>query len=94
VNKSDLLRAVATKEGLTLKDAERILDACLDVISLCLTLDEDVSIRNFGKFEVRSRAEVVRKNPRTGEPIAVPAKKGVGFKASPHLKDRVNGKRY
>lgn len=94
MNKSDLLRAVASKEGCTIKEAERIIDAFLDVISLSLALDENVSIRNFGKFEVRDRAEVVRKNPRTGEPIAVPAKRGLGFKASPQLKDRVNGKRY
>jgi DNA-binding protein HU-beta len=94
VNKSDLLRAVATKEGVTLRQAERLVDAFLDVIALSLALEEDVSIRNFGKFEVRERAEVVRKNPRTGEPIPVPAKRGVGFRAAPHLKDRVNGKRY
>lgn len=94
MNKSDLLRAVANKEGCTIGEAERIVDALLDIISLSLALDESVSIRNFGKFEVRHRSEVTRKNPRTGEAIAVPAKRGVGFKPSPHLKDRVNGKRY
>lgn len=94
MNKSDLLRAVASKEACTIKEAEKIIDAFLEIVSLSLALDEDVSVRNFGKFEVRHRAEVVRKNPRTGEAIQVPAKKGVGFKPSPHLKDRVNGKRY
>lgn len=94
MNKSDLLRAVASKQNCTIRDAEKIIDAFLDVIALSLALEEDVSVRNFGKFEVRNRAEVVRKNPRTGEPIQVPAKKGVGFKPSPHLKERVNGKRY
>lgn len=94
MNKSDLLRAVATKEGVPFRDVERVVDAFLEVIGLSLTLDEDVSIRNFGKFEVRDRAAVTRKNPRTGESIQVPAKKGVGFKPSPHLKDRINGKRY
>lgn len=94
MNKSDLLRAVANKEGCSVREAERIIDSFLDVIALSLALEENVSIRNFGKFEVRNRNEVVRKNPRTGESIAVPAKKGLGFKPSPHLKDRVNGKRY
>ena len=94
MNKSDLLRAVASKESCTIREAEKIVDAFLDVIALSLALDEDVSIRNFGKFEVRDRAEVVRKNPRTGEPIHVPAKKGIGFKPSPALKDRTNGKRF
>lgn len=93
MNKSDLLRAVASKEGCSIKEVERVIDSFLDVISLSLALEEDVSIRNFGKFEVRHRAEVTRMNPRTGEPIAVPAKRGLGFKASPQLKDRVNGKR-
>lgn len=94
MNKSDLLRAISNKESCTIGDAERIVDAFLDVIGLSLALDESVSIRNFGKFEARHRAEVVRKNPRTGESISVPPKRGIGFKPSPHLKDRVNGKRY
>lgn len=94
MNKSDLLRAVASKESCSVKEAEKIIDSFLEVVALSLALDEDVSVRNFGKFEVRHRDEVVRKNPRTGEPIQVPAKRGVGFKPSPHLKERVNGKRY
>lgn len=91
MNKSDLLRAVATKEDISLRDAERIIDAFLDVIGLSLTLDEDVSIRNFGKFESRHRGAVLRRNPRTGEPVQVPPKRAIGFKPSPRLKDRVNG---
>lgn len=91
MNKSDLLRAVAAKTGLGAKDTEAVVDAFLDVVALSLTLDEDVSVRNFGKFEVRHHNAVIRRNPKTGERIDVPAKRAVGFKPSPRLKGRVNG---
>jgi DNA-binding protein HU-beta len=90
MNRSDILSAVASKEGIPVRDVEKIVDSFLEVITLSLTLDEDVSIRNFGKFEVRHRSEVTRRNPKTGEPVEVPAKKAVGFKASPWLKNRIN----
>lgn len=94
MNKSDLIKAVETREQVPFRDAERIINAFLDVISLSLAYGEDCSIRNFGKFEVRNRQETTRLNPKTGDPIHVSARRAVGFRPAPHFKDRVNGKRY
>jgi DNA-binding protein HU-beta len=93
VNKSEVLRAVALRERITFAEAERTVDAFLEVISLSLACEEDVSIRNFGKFEHRTRRPVTRNNPRTGVPVDVPQRHTVGFKPAPRLKDRVNGVR-
>lgn len=91
MNKSDILHIVAMREQLKSDEVERIVDAFLEAISLSLACEEDVTIRNFGRFEHRKRNPVHRRNPRTGEPIDVPARNAVGFKPAPRLRDRVNG---
>lgn len=91
MNRSDIVRAVSFREGITIKQAERYIDAFLETVGLSMACGEDVNIRNFGKFEVRARKPVVRFNPRTGDKIEVPAKNSVAFKAAPNLKTRVNG---
>lgn len=91
MNKSELLRAVALRERVTYAEAERLVDAFLEVVSLSLACEEDVSIRNFGKFEHRKRRPVQRRNPKTGTPVDIPERNSVGFKPAPKLRDRVNG---
>lgn len=91
MNKSEVLRAVAFRERISFNEAERIVDAFLEVVGLSLACEENVSIRNFGKFEHRARRPVTRRNPKTGAPVEVPPRNTVGFKPAPKLKDRVNG---
>ena len=93
MNKSDLIQAVALRENFKPSDVERIINAFLEVTSLSLACEEDVTIRHFGRFEHRKRNAVQRRNPRTGSPIDIPARNSVGFKPAPRLRDRVNGKR-
>lgn len=90
MNRSDLIRAIAKADGVDLATAERMLQTLTDTIELSLACGEAVTIRNFGKFEVRDRNPVVRLNPRTGDKIEVPAKQSVLFHAAPALKRRVN----
>jgi DNA-binding protein HU-beta len=90
MNRTDIVRAVANKSGLPMTVVAKVTDDLLDVIGLCLAAGEEVNLRQFGKFEPRDRKAVVRKNPRTGEDIQVPAKTGVGFIPSPVLKQRLN----
>lgn len=91
MNKSDVLRALIM--GGHASDpirAEDVLDCVLGVISKSLACGEAVSIRNFGKFEPRPRAAVTRKHPISGVEMTVPARIGVGFVPSVHLKERIN----
>lgn len=70
--------------------AEKTLERVLDVIGTSLACGEPVSIRNFGKFEPRTRSAVTRRNPVSGEEMKVPSRIGVGFVPSPSLKERIN----
>ena len=51
---------------------------------------EQATICGFGTFSTASRAKRMGRNPRTSEPIEIPASKSVSFKASRALKDVVN----
>jgi len=89
MNKSELVAAVAEKAGLKRKDAAAAVDAVVDVITEKLGQGEEVSVIGFGTFAVKSRAERVGRNPRTGESITIAAAKTPVFKAGKALKDAV-----
>lgn len=89
MNKSELVAAVAERAELKRKDAAAAIDAVVDVISEKLGQGEEVSIIGFGTFSVKSRAERVGRNPRTGESITIAAAKTPVFKPGKALKDAV-----
>lgn len=89
MNKTDLVNAVAAETGFTKKDAEKAVASVLDQITEALKAGDKVQLVGFGTFEVRSRAAKQGHNPRTGEPMTVPASKLPAFKAGKALKDAV-----
>ena len=89
MNKTELIADVAESAGLTKKDTERVVNACLDAITAALQRGEKVQISGFGTFEVKDREARIGRNPHTKEAIEIPATKVPGFKASKTLKDTV-----
>ena len=85
MNKSELVSAVAQKSGLTKVDAKKALDGVLEAISEELKNDGRVVLVGFGTFSVTERSARKGINPRTKEPIDIPAKKVVKFKAGSEL---------
>ena len=85
MNKSELVSAVAQKYGLTKVDAKKALDGVLESISEELKNDGRVVLVGFGSFSVTERSARKGINPRTKEPIDIPAKKVVKFKAGSEL---------
>jgi DNA-binding protein HU-beta len=51
---------------------------------------DSIALVGFGTFEVRNRAERTGRNPKTKEPITIPASKAAAFKPGKALKDAVN----
>ncbi len=76
----------------TKADAERKLDAVLDLFEEVLVKGEEVNFTGWGKFEVKETAERLGRNPKTGEEVKIPAKKVVKFKAGKGLADKVDAK--
>ncbi len=88
-NKSDVIDGVASKTGLTKKDASAAVEAFLDVVQETLVDGDRVQLIGFGSFEVRDRAARKGRNPQTGEELHIPATKVPAFKAGKGLKDAV-----
>ena len=87
MNKTELIAAIAEKSGVSKKDAEKVVNATVEVITDAMAKGDKVALTGFGSFEVRERAERQALNPRTKEPITIPATKVPAFKAGKGLKD-------
>ena len=89
MNKTELTAAAAQAAGVTKKDAERVLNAALDIITASLVSGGKVQLSGFGSFEIKDREARVGRNPRTKETIDIPATRMPVFKPSKALKDMV-----
>jgi DNA-binding protein HU-beta len=90
VNKSELIDAIASAADIPKNAASRALDATLDTVSEALVDGEQVVLVGFGTFSVKERAARTGRNPRTGDPIEIPAARVPSFKPGKTLKDSVN----
>jgi DNA-binding protein HU-beta len=91
MNKNDLISAVTSTSGTSKADAAKAVDAVCNVITDALSRGEEVRLTGFGSFSVANRSARVGRNPRTGEPINIPASRQPKFKAGKQLKGAVNG---
>ena len=90
MNKPELIAIVAENAGVSKKDAERVINATVDAITLSLIKGEKVQLSGFGIFETKERLARVGRNPLTKQSIEIPASRVPGFKPSKALKDNVN----
>jgi DNA-binding protein HU-beta len=89
MNKTELIAVLANDAKVTQKVAEEVLRAFTNSVSETLQKGEKVVVTGFGTFEVRHRVARQGKNPRTGQPITVPAQNTPAFRAGKLLKAAV-----
>ena len=89
MTKTEFVKAVAEKSGVTIKDANTFLNSFIDVTCEKLKKGVDVSIIGFGTFSIAERAARHARDFRTGKMINVPASKCVKFKVGKNLKESV-----
>jgi len=89
MNKQQLAAAIAADTGLTKAQAQSAVDAFASHVQSALAKGERVSLTGFGSFSVMERSERDGRNPLTGKPIKVPAKKVARFSPGKTLKQAV-----
>lgn len=89
MNKMELVSAMAEKSGLSKKDCEAALGALTDTLAEAMKAGDRVQLVGFGSFEVKKRDARTGRNPRTNEPVEIPAAKLPVFKAGKALKDSI-----
>ncbi len=90
MKKSEFIKCVADKTGMSRAACGECLDAMIECITETLQKGDSLSLIGFGTFSVKERAARQGRNPRTGETIQIKAAKIPSFKAGKALKDAVN----
>jgi DNA-binding protein HU-beta len=86
MRKPELITKVATSASLTKAAAADAVDAVFACVAEAIKADGRLQVPGVGTFTVKKRAAKMGRNPRTGKPLKIPAKKVVTFKAAPKLK--------
>ncbi len=87
MNKNDLVAQVSEEADISKVDSARAVDAVFDTITNSLKSGQEVRLVGFGTFSTAQRKASKGRNPRTGEPIDIPASIQPKFKAGKGLKD-------
>lgn len=91
LTKAHLAQLLFDQIGLNKRESKDMLDAFFDLISDSLVEGTDVKISGFGNFQIRTKAPRPGRNPRTGESVAIQARRVVTFHASHKLKAQIQG---
>ena len=89
MTKNELARELADEFELPRRQIIELVEALLDRITSVLKSGDKVQLTPFGQFKIRDRAARVARNPQTGEPVNVPAKRVLKFIAGRALKEAV-----
>ena len=89
MTKKEIVKQISDRIGLTQLKTKEIVQQTFDAIVDTLLEVGRIELRNFGVFEVKRRRPRKARNPRTGQPVEVPAKTVVVFKPGRIMEERV-----
>ena len=93
MTKSELIEVLSRKQSqLAYKDIELAVKPILEYMSSSLSNGERIEIRGFGSFSLHYRPARSGRNPKSGEPVSLPAKYVPHFKPGKELRERVNNR--
>lgn len=91
MTKADIVQAIYGKlGGFSKKEASDLVDLVFETMKETLGRGEKIKISGFGNFVLRDKRERQGRNPQTGEPITITARRVLNFKASQLLKQFLN----
>ena len=89
MNKQELIKDIAERGEFTKADADAALKAVQGAIAAVLVNGDKITLPGFGTFKVVETAARTGRNPQTGEPVEIPAKRKIKFNPTQALKDLV-----
>ena len=87
MNKQELIASGGDRTGLSRSEATAAVEAVFDSIGAALKRGDEARIVGFGTFTVSRRKASTGRNPRTGEPMQIPASSSPKFRPGKTLKD-------
>jgi integration host factor subunit alpha len=92
ITRIDLANTLRNRFGLTAADSYRMIDIIFDEISQSLINDEEVKISGFGTFKILSKSARIGRNPKTGIPAVISARRVATFRPSADFRNTVSNK--
>ena len=92
MTKAEMVKVVAEAAGITHTVAETAITAIFDAILASAVAEEKTTVQGFGTFDLKESAAREGRNPATGAPLTIAAKKTLRFKFSKVAEDKINGK--
>ena len=89
MTKRELVIRVANKIGQTQSEIGKVVEATFEALSQALAEGKRWELRDFGVFEVKTRASRIGRNPRTGDQVPVPQRRVVTFRPGKKMKEAV-----
>lgn len=89
MTKAELVDKMAGEANITKAAAAAALESFMDAVEKALKAGDKLTLVGFGTFSVLKRAARVGRNPFTGQPIKIKAKKVARFKASKELSGKL-----
>ncbi|RME43512.1 MAG: integration host factor subunit alpha [Deltaproteobacteria bacterium] len=90
MTKADIVESIYEKLGFTKKESAQIVDTVFEILKQRLEAGEKIKISGFGNFVVREKRPRIGRNPQTGEPIEISARRVLTFKPSQVLCAQMN----
>ena len=90
ITKLDLVNHLNEKLGLNKVESKELVEAFFNEIKKSLTDSEEVKISGFGNFKILNKKERPGRNPRTGEPAVISARRVVTFKVGQKLRKKMS----
>lgn len=92
ITRLDLANTLKNRFGLTANDSYKMIDVIFDEIEQSLVNGEDVKITGFGTFKILSKSARIGRNPKTGIPALISARRVATFHPSDEFRKTVSNK--
>lgn len=93
LTKAHIAEAIIKKTEYTQRQSLQLVNSLFKIVRQALESGEDVLISGFGKFDVKEKRGRKGRNPQTGKPMMIAARRVVTFKWSSKLRDKIDEKR-
>jgi integration host factor subunit alpha len=90
LTRADLADALVRKVGLPKNESQDIVELVLGEISGALAQGDGVKLSSFGSFDIRSKAQRIGRNPKTGEEVPITPRRVLVFRPSNIMKNKIN----
>lgn len=89
LTKAEMVEHLFDELGLNKREAKELVEMFFEEIRVALESGEHVKLSGFGNFMLRDKKQRPGRNPKTGKPIPVSARRVVTFRPGQKLKQRV-----